>query len=169
MEIKDYIFAELEHLNMVTGRVLDGLSHEEALWRPGSGCNSIALMLFHSARFEDMVVHTRLQDKQMLWETEGWYEKLKLPVNEMGLGYTAEKVDSFMVPDFSVLRAYSEAVRKQTIACIRSLPLEKLDNPIKLPWGESTIGSLIAAMIGHQTQHVGEMSYVRGLKRGINK
>ena len=169
MEIREYILAELEHLSRVTGRVLDGINHEEALWQPGSGCNSIALMLFHSARFEDMVVHTRLQNKPMLWDAEKWYEKLNLPASETGAGYTIDRVDSFSVPDFKDLRAYAEAVREQTIVCIRSLPLDELEKPVKLPWGELNIGSLIASMIGHQAQHLGEMSYVRGLKRGMNK
>jgi hypothetical protein len=35
--------------------------------------------------------------------------------------------------------------------------------------GDIAIGKLFARMIIHLSGHVGEMSYIRGLKRGLNK
>jgi hypothetical protein len=169
MDTKDYICTELDHLKRVTGRVLDGLSHDEAMWRPGSGCNSIALMLYHSARFEDMIIQTKIQNSTALWESEKWYERLKLPKDETGAGYTLEQVDAFSVPDFKDLRDYADAVRQRTVSCIKNIALENLDKVVQLPFGEFTMGSLFALLIGHQAQHIGEMSYVRGLRKGMNK
>lgn len=170
MEVKDFICTAFEHINHVTGRVLNGLSHSETLWRPGPGCNSIALILFHSARFEDMVVQTRILERAQIWETEKWYQKLNLPASENAAGYAAEQVAAFSVPDFKDLKAYSDTVRAQTIACIKSIPVEKLDKVINMPFlGEIKISSLLALIMVHQSEHIGEISYVRGLQRGMNK
>ncbi len=170
MEVRDYIGTELEHLNQVTARILDGLSNYETLWRSGPGCNSIALLLFHNARFEDMVVQTRIIGKPMIWETGKWYEKCNLAVDEVPFGFTAEQVAAFTVPEFKDLRAYSEAVRAATLACIKNIAPEKLDKVLNMPHvGDITIGSLIALVVVHQAEHVGEMSYIRGLQRGMNK
>jgi len=170
MEVKDYICIELEHLKRVTSRVLDGLSQSEMAWRPGAGCNPIGLILFHIMKFEDSVIQSRIQGQQTLWESEKWYERLKLPESESGARYTEEQVAAFPVPEPSELVAYHDAVRARTIEYVKSLNANDFDKIINMqPFGDISIGSLLALVLGHQSQHMGEISYLRGLQRGMNK
>jgi hypothetical protein len=169
MDIKEYICVQMEHLKRGTTRVLNGLTEAEVAWRPGPQANSIGLLLFHAARFEDFTISSKVLEKPALWESEKWYEKLKMPVNETGAGYTAEQIVGFVAPNLQDLRAYYDAVRANTVTCVQNLPPEKLDKKIALPFGEFSLGSLFALIINHQAQHLGEISYIRGLQRGMNK
>jgi hypothetical protein len=45
----------------------------------------------------------------------------------------------------------------------------QLDRIVKTPWAEVPAGSLLAMAITHQAEHAGEMSYIRGLQKGMNK
>jgi len=169
MEIKDYIFMQLEGLKMGTDKVLAGLSQKEIAWRPGSGCNSIGLILFNVFKGEDMFINQALQGKKLLWETEKWYQKLNLPITEPGHNYTEDQVNCFPTPSLIDLMAYADAVRLNTINYFKNVKLEELDRKIKLPWGDFTVAGVISMVITHAYQHIGEVSYLRGVQRGLDK
>jgi hypothetical protein len=168
MEVSDYIRSELENLDRTTTRVLEGISYSEATWRPGPGCNSIALILYHSARFEDMI-QSKVINNREVWETEKWYEKLKLPPNDIGVFKTAEEVAAFSVPSIKDLQDYYKVVRIQALSAVKSITPERLDQVIHLPFGEFSVSAMFVMTVSHQSQHIGEMSYLRGLQRGMNK
>jgi hypothetical protein len=53
---------------------------------------------------------------------------------------------------------------------LADLTPQELERIVNLPYlGDIAIGKLFARMIIHLSGHVGEMSYIRGLKRGLNK
>lgn len=169
MEIKEYILMQFESLKMGTDRVLAELSQQEIAWRPGSGCNSIGLILFHFLKGEDMFINEILQGKKLLWETEKWYEKLNLTMTESGHHYTVDQVNCFPTPALKDLKAYANAVRVNTLTYVKNVKLEELDRKIKLPWGDFTIAGVISMTVTHAYQHIGEISYLRGLQRGLDK
>lgn len=170
MELKDFITMELNNVKQGMTRVLDGLNHQELSWRPSCGCNSIGLIVFHMARFEDSTVQARIQGKPEIWESEKWYQKLNLPVSEVGAHYTVEQVNSFSVPELRDLIVYADVVRARTVEYLESMTPDELDKPITMPRSSETpIGAVFARVVGHLSQHVGEISYLRGLQRGIDK
>jgi hypothetical protein len=168
MELRDYLRSEFENLDRTTERILTGISDSEAMWRPGPGCNSIAIILYHSARFEDMI-QSKVSNSPEIWGTEKWYEKLRLAPHDIGIFQTAEDVAAFSVPNLKVVQDYLKAVRIQSMAAVKIATPEVLDRIVHLPFGEFSVGALFSMAISHQSQHVGEMSYLRGLQRGINK
>ena len=170
MELKEYIGIEFEGLERNLTRVTNGLTQQELMWRPASGCNSIGLILFHMARFEDSFVHTRIQSKPEIWVTEKWYEKLNIAENEAGAHYTMEQVNCFPVPDLKNLLAYHSKVRSETLNFLKSMPPDMFDKKITLPhFGELSVGRIFSIITGHLSQHIGEISYMRGIKRGMDK
>jgi uncharacterized damage-inducible protein DinB len=169
MELKEYILVELSGLERGVKRVTDSLTQQELMWRPSSGSNSIGLILFHIARLEDSFINTRIQNKPAIWTTEKWYEKLKLAENEEGAHYTVEQVNAFPVPDREALLAFYHAVHAQTKEYLNSLTPEELDRKVTMPRGDAAIANLFAFIISHATGHIGEMSYLRGLQRGMDK
>jgi uncharacterized damage-inducible protein DinB len=169
MEVKEYIRLELEGLDRNLKRVTDSLKQEEIGWRPASGCNSIGLILFHVAKSEDSFVQKMLQDKQEIWETDEWYKKLELDAKEAGAHYTVEQVNAFCAPKLDAVMEYTAAVRAQTLACLDAMKPADLERKIKVPWGEMPAVMVFSIIVGHASQHLGEISYLRGLQRGMDK
>ena len=170
MEMRDFIKGALDRVKQGTVRAVDGLSHYELIWRPGPECNSIGLILFHQARFEDSFVQGRILGKPQVWESEKWYEKFNMPVSESGSGYTAEQIAAFPVPQLKDLLGYSDAARAKTLEYLKTAPGSDFDRVINMPrFGDVTVGALFMLVIVHQAQHVGEIAYLRGMQRGMNK
>jgi hypothetical protein len=170
MELKDYILMEVEGLKRNSSRVLDTLKQPEIAWRPASGCNSIGLILFHIAKSEDHFVQGILRQQPELYESGKWYEKLNVPKDEGGAHYTVDQVNAFPVPELKTLLAYYEAVRANTLEYLKSLSAADLERKITMPhFGEMSVAMIFSIITGHASGHVGEMSYLRGVQRGMDK
>jgi len=170
MELKEYIRIELEDLGRELRKVMKDLTQQEFEWRPACGCNSMGLILFHIVKIEDWFVQDKLRNIPEVWEIQKWYQKLNLPESEAGINYTAEQVNAFSVPEIRDLLAYHDAVRGRTLDYLKSLTASTFDSKITLSWtGEITVAATISIMIGNTAQHIGEMSYLRGLQRGLDK
>ena len=169
MELKEYLRLELDGLERGLKRVTDTLTQDEIMWRPACGCNSIGLILFHTSRSEDFFVNGALQNKPQLWETGKWFKKLNMAENEAGSHYTVEQVNAFPVPQLADMMAYYAAVREQTLAYLKSLTAAAFDKKVSLPFGEFNVAGVFSIIIGHTAEHLGEISYLRGLQRGIDK
>lgn len=170
MELQRYIGRELSGLKMAMERVLDSLTQHEIVWRPASGCNSIGIMLFHVARSEDSMIQGIIKGEAEIWKSEKWHEKLNLSIEEQGSHYTAEQVNAFQVPKLSDIMAYYEAVRSRTKECLRVLKIEDFDKEVTFPnYGNLPTASIFSVIITHTAEHIGEMSYLRGLQRGMDK
>ena len=170
MELQRYIGRDLSGLKMAMERVLDSLTQQEVSWRPASGCNSIGLILFHAARSEDSMIQGILQGKPEIWKSEKWYEKLNLPAEEEGSHYTVDQVNAFLVPELSNIMAYYDAVRAQTKEYLKGMALEDFDRIVTFPnFGEFPAATIFSIIISHTSQHVGEISFLRGMQRGMDK
>jgi hypothetical protein len=186
MEMNELIQNGLENEKRVIDRTLDGLTPAELKWQPRPDANSIGLILFHCIRLEDHGIH-RLQGKPQLWESEKWYQKFNKTIEDGGVHYTAEQVADFVVPDLKGLLAYSEEVRKDTLNYLKGLKPKDFDkkvnlpppsvpivippgNPIPLrPTFKPIVGLMLMHLITALSEHVGEISYIRGLQRGMDK
>ena len=189
MDAKELIKSGLETTKRAVDRVLDGLTPAEIKWQPRSDANSIGLILFHMARVEDSMVQARLRQKKQTWEQDRWYEKFGKDKDDSGSHYTEEQVASFRVPDLKELLAYTAAVRQSTIEFLQEMTSEKLDQKVELPpmgpprpaapSGQSApprrppfepiVGLMLLNTVTHLAQHAGEISYLRGLQRGLDK
>lgn len=169
MDAKEYIKASLERSKGGLTRVTNTLTQEELGWRPASGCNSIGIILFHIARSEDSFIQSRLQDSPQVWESEKWFDKLGMDKDEAGSHYTVEQVNEFTVPDMEKLVAYQDAVRETTLAYLDTLSADDLDRKVTMPFGDFNVAGILALTVSHAAGHAGEMSYLRGMLRGMDK
>jgi len=170
MELVDFMQTALQGSQRALKRSTDTLTDAETAKRVGPEANSIGLIIFHAARSEDTFIQATIQHKPTVWETEKWHDKLSIPAADTGAGYTMEQVAAFKSPKLSDLLAFSDAVRAKTIEYVKGLTPARCDE--KVTWGrmgEFTIGALVALVANHASQHVGEISYIRGLQRGANK
>ena len=169
MDAKALLKIGLDGLDRNLGRVTDGLKQEELAWRPTFGANSIGLILFHVFKSEDSFIQERLQEKTSVWESGKWYEKLNMPKDEAGAHYTAEQVNAFPVPKLDDLLAYGGAVRTETKTYLESISADDFDEIISMqPFGDMPKAFLLSLTVSHAAGHLGEMSYIRGLQRGLD-
>ena len=170
MDVKDLICLQFNGIKRNIDRVLNGLTQEEISWRPGSGCNSIGLILFHVARTDDGFLVGKMLGKQPVWERDKWYTKLNLDPNEAGAHYTPDQVNCFLVPPIRDIVAFADAARNNLIDHIKAMTVDELEKKVDTPFaGEVPLFHLLAMMIGHDSQHVGEMAYLRGIQRGMDQ
>lgn len=169
VDVKAFLKIGLDGLDRNLGRVTDGLKQEEIAWRPAYGANSIGLILFHVFKSEDSFIQERLQEKQPVWESGRWYEKLNMSKDEAGAHYTAEQVNAFPVPKLDDLLAYGTAVRNETKSYIDSISADDFDEMMSMqPFGDMPKAFLLSLTVSHAAGHLGEMSYIRGLQRGLD-
>ena len=170
METKDYIKLELGGLKRGFARALKDLTQQEMMWRPASGCNSMGLILLHVARSEDSFIQARVLGKSQVWVAEKWYEKMNLTADDTGSHLTVDQVNCFPVPELKDILDYYDAVRAKTLEYVKGLQPEDFDKKISMPpFGDLTIAAILSIIINHSAQHIGEISYLRGLLRGMDK
>lgn len=183
METRELIQAGFANVKRSMDRALNTLTPEEMKWQPKPDANSIQLILLHNARAEDTNVQSRIQKKLEIWESGKWYQKLNKDIKDSGSHYTAEQVASFSVPDVKDLLAYAEAVRNNTLEYVKGLTEEEAGRKFTMPaFGpppapgapprppmEVAVATMLLMTITHLAQHVGDIAYIRGLKRGMDK
>ena len=167
METTELILRSLEQSQRYLTRALDGLAQEEAAWSPTPECNSIAFILWHMTRVEDFFVNRVIQREKELYETEGWQEKLGTPVK--AYQYTVEELQAWPSPNLEVLREYANSVREKTLTFLNSVPPERLSEVPRPYRSPDSIGITLGHMSTEIALHVGQIAYLRGLQRGLDK
>ena len=79
MDAKKVILGSLEQSWGFLTKALDGLTQKEFAFTPGPECNSIAFILWHTARVEDFFVNRIIKREKELYTTGGWQAKLGTP------------------------------------------------------------------------------------------
>jgi len=169
MEAKELILMSLEQSQGYLNKALDGLTQEEAAWRPNAECNSIAFILWHMTRVEDFFVNRVIQRENELYEAEGWREKLGTPPKETGYQYAAEQLQTWPVPQLEVLRGYASSVIEKTLAFLKSVPPQKLSEVPHPDRSPDSIGATLGHISTEIALHVGQIAYLRGVQRGLDK
>ena len=171
METRDFILDTLERTQNAVMETVNGLSHEELKWLPGAEANTIGFILWHQIRCEDSIMQGMIQRKSPIWVSDGWHQRFKLTENpdDDGWGFTAEQVAAFPIPELKDLLEYAEVTRTQTINYLKAVTADELNKVVQTPLGELTIGQSLALLLCEIIQHTGQIAYLRGLQRGLDK
>ncbi|MFC1940996.1 DinB family protein [Chloroflexota bacterium] len=169
MESRELILRSLEQSQGYLTKALDGLTQEEAAWSPNAECNSITFILWHIARVEDFFVNRVIQRETELYEAEAWREKLGTPAKETGYTYTLEQLQAWPVPKLEILRGYADSVREKTLTFLESIPNEKLSEIPRPDRSADSIGTILGRISTEIALHIGQISYLRGVQRGLDK
>jgi hypothetical protein len=180
MELKDFIERALDALQQHYYGVLKGITVSELSWQPGPNANSIGFIFWHVTRVEDRLVVHFAQGKPEVWIRDGWHQRWGIPSETTGLEYPPEQVESFPVPELTEMQAYFEAVRKETRTYLQTIDANGFkDRPPRTPYPESkravaffqnyTVGNMFCQLIGEANQHLGQVAYIRGLQKNLDK
>ena len=115
--LRDSFTRLIEHVEDLT----DGLTDEVALFRPTSTANSIAWLIWHSARVQDLQL-CDIAGIEQVWTRDGWDDRfgLDLPGNDHGYGHGPDEVSKVQAPA-DLLAGYYHAVHKVTLEYIASV------------------------------------------------
>jgi hypothetical protein len=95
-------------------RTLGGLSDEQLRVRPREDLNSLAWIMFHIARAEDIFLNPILAGRPQVFD-DAWARKLGVTRKDFGIGMTsAEVTELTRQVDLGALRAYRDAVGTRT-------------------------------------------------------
>jgi hypothetical protein len=107
--------------------VLSGLSDEEIRVRPAGESNSIAWLLWHCARIEDVTTNLLIGGRPQVWERENWRDQLKIEAQDVGTGMGDAEVEQVTLGiELVTLRAYRQSVGRSTRQIFHALAPERL-------------------------------------------
>jgi hypothetical protein len=142
----------------------DGLTLEQAAFRPSADTNSIGWLVWHLTRIQDDHICGITGDEQV-WTADGWYDRLGLPfrASEHGYGHSSAEVAAVKV-DPSLLDGYHGAVHERTLAYVDTVDADELARVVDERWDPPVTASVrLVSVIGDCLQHAGQAAYVRGL------
>lgn len=160
--LRDAFTRLIEHAHEVT----DGLSEEVLSWQPVEGANSIAWLVWHSARGQDLQL-SDIAGTEQVWTRDGWRERfaLDLPGNDMGYGHTPAEVAKVRAPA-DLLAGYYHAVHKVTLEYIATVDDAELQRIVDDSWDPPvTAAARLVSIIDDCAQHLGQAKYIRGTLR----
>lgn len=116
------------HKGLVDG-LFGSLSEAHLRARPHPGVNTVAWLLWHSARIEDVALNRFLTDRPQVLEE--WIERLAVPRRDVGTGMSDAEVDELSARiDLHALRGYWGAVTARTLAAVEKLRGSDLEAPV---------------------------------------
>ena len=145
-------------------RVVDGLSEDQLVARPGPDANPIGWLVWHLARVQDDHV-ADVAGVEQVWTSQGYADRFGLPFDAAATGYgqSSEAVAQVRL-SADLLSAYLRSVHEQTLAFLDKVTAEDLDRVVDTRWDPPvTLGVRLVSVVNDDTQHVGQAAYVRGL------
>ncbi len=152
----------------LAAQAVEGLDPTALTRPPREGANTIAWLIWHTARVQDHHVAEVLGEEQ-LWTSRGWAGRFGLdpePSNT-GYGHSSEEIGTIRPESAAVLLDYLDAVDRRTRVFIEGLEPADLDGVVDRRWDPPvTLGVRLASIADDSLQHVGQAAYARGLLSG---
>ncbi len=115
------------HSRMIEG-IVNTAGAEQVRKSPITGLNTIAWLLWHMARAEDVAVSRFVGHCPQLFFNEGWAERINVPDSDFGVGMTVAEVSELSSRvNLEALKDYWAAVEKHTRSIVETLSPEDLD------------------------------------------
>ena len=113
---------------------VDGLTDEQLAHRITPDANSIAWLIWHTARVQDAQI-AHAAGTEEVWLTGGWVERFALDIDpaDHGYGHTSEQVGKVRA-SAELLADYLRASHEATVAYLRMVTEADLDEVIDRSW-----------------------------------
>lgn len=106
--------------------VLAGLSDDALRLQPAQGTNSIAWLLWHIARIEDVTMNLLVANRPQVMSEDNWSARLHIPRSDVGTSMGDAEVSAISQQiDIPALHSYRIAVGRRTREIVTALPTEE--------------------------------------------
>jgi hypothetical protein len=158
--LRDAFTRLVEHVDELT----DGLTDDQSNYRPSPSANSIAWLIWHSARVQDLQL-APIAGVEQVWIRDGWVDRfgLDLPRNDSGYGHGPSEVAKVRVP-VELLAGYYHAVHERTLEFVAGVTGEDLARIVDPDWDPPvTASARLVSIIDDCAQHLGQAAYLLGI------
>lgn len=158
--LRDSFTRLIEHAEDLTS----GLTDQVSTYRPTATANSIAWLLWHSARVQDIQV-AQVAGVEQVWTRDGWVDRfgLDLPQGDTGYGHDAVDVAKVRAPA-ELLAGYYRAVHQLTLDYVAGVSADELTRIVDTHWDPPvTASARLVSIIDDCAQHLGQAAYLRGI------
>lgn len=158
--LRDAFTRLVEHVDEIT----DGLDDSVLTYRPTPDANTVAWLLWHSARVQDAQV-ADVAGVEQAWTAGGWVDKfdLDLPRDDTGYGHSPDDVAKVQTSTENLV-GYYRAVHELTLAYVARLDADELERVIDENWDPPVTASVrLVSVIDDCAQHLGQAAYVKGI------
>ncbi|HEX5142278.1 MAG TPA: mycothiol transferase [Mycobacterium sp.] len=160
--LRDAFTRLIEHVESLT----DDLSDATATFRPTPDANSIAWLIWHSARVQDAQV-ADIAGVEQVWTSDGWVDRfgLDLPRGDTGYGHSADDVAKVQA-SADLLAGYYRAVHAMTLDYVTTIDADELGRVVDPRWDPPVTASVrLVSVVDDCAQHLGQAAYVLGVAR----
>jgi hypothetical protein len=111
--------------------VFNDMSPEQIRRIPGNEEHSVAWLVWHMARCEDITMNLLVAGNPQVLHQGNWLEKMKITARDTGNAMDSAAIQDFSnTVDIEALRAYRVAVGRQTRTIVRQLQPERLKQKV---------------------------------------
>ncbi len=170
MDFKQIIRMGLEEYTDEIRKALDGLTPEERRFQPTPESHHIDFAFWHIIRVEDEWLQGFARGVPTVWVRDGWPDRFATAGRGSGWGYDAEQIAALPAFDMDEMMSHFDAVRRETLDYLDSITEKDLDifpQPERRP--EYNVGRMFSHLLVEESQHAGQIAYLRGMQRGLNK
>ena len=148
------------------GEAVEGLTSEQAHWRPYDSGNHIAFNLWHYTRTVDNIILFLFQRKPTVWMAGKWDEKFGMDSKDQGTGMETETAANLRIDDFPAFISYAREVWAEADSFMDNVTPEDMERIIRMrPFGELQMREILGrSILTHGCQHLGEVWSLKGLQ-----
>ena len=186
--VEFFLFRHSRLHGVLTDTLVSELTDEHLRRRPHPSVNTLAWLLWHMARTEDVAVSRFVVHQPQLFDVEGWSTRLRVARRDIGTAMTHDEVEALSAEiDLAALRAYWGAVGKRSQDLVGRLSASDLDGVNEADYAErvlteeqflspaaawalgavisgTTRGQALATLgLTHSFMHLGEAQVARAL------
>jgi uncharacterized damage-inducible protein DinB len=159
-----YLKQSLDFLHGAFRQAGEGLSPAQLHFVPEGESHSIAWVMWHAARVEDLIIQQVIQGRPTEWDTGGWAARTGLPAQGFGTGQTTAEAKAVRIADPDAFAAYQQRVAELTDAYLEGASEEELEREVSLGRRTETVGQCITLhLVTHLNGHRGEVNLLRGM------
>jgi hypothetical protein len=149
MTPSDVLIEAFDRLPAIARDAVSGLTIDDLAWRPDPEANTIAWLVWHTARGQDVQI-ADLAASEQVWTADGWVDAFGLPFapGEMGYGQSAAEAGEVRV-DADLLIGYLEAVTLRTRGYLDDLDPASYADVVDEQWEPPvTAGARLVSILG---------------------
>jgi uncharacterized damage-inducible protein DinB len=165
MSAVDYICDNITFIHNGFRQAADGLTAEQLHFVPEGQSHSIAWVMWHGARIEDLFVNQLFEGRPAEFDGGGWAAKTGLPEKGFGTGQSTEDAAAVRIVNLDAFNEYRETVVKQADAFLAGLSDGDLTSrSVQMRDRTEQLGeSINLHMVTHLNGHRGEINLLRGM------
>lgn len=154
----------LERVRHHATAAVDGLDADALAWRPDDGANSMAWLVWHLARIQDVQVADLAGTAEVWEQVDATAFGLPADSRAHGFGDGPEEVARIRPAGPDVLVRHLDAVTDRSLEYVAGLSDGDLDEVVDRNWDPPvTRGVRLVSIVGDGLQHAGQAAYLRGM------